>query len=165
MDVVTFDDFVRPLDYPMFVLTVPAGPGGDRSGCLIGFATQCSISPPRLLVCLSKENHTYRSAARVSVAAVHRLAASDHDLAELFGEQTGDEIDKFARCAWTEGPGGVPLLSRCPAVLVGDIEDRADLGDHEGLLLRPTHVWQREPVPPLMFSAVRDLDAGHPADG
>jgi flavin reductase (DIM6/NTAB) family NADH-FMN oxidoreductase RutF len=160
----TFDDFVRPLDYPMYVLTVPAGPDTDRSGCLIGFATQCSISPPRLLACLSKENHTHRSAAGASVAAVHRLAASDRDLAELFGEQTGDEIDKFARCEWTEGPGGVPLLTRSPAVLVGDIEQRLDLGDHEGLLLRPVQVWQREDVPPLMFSAVRDLDAGHPAD-
>jgi flavin reductase (DIM6/NTAB) family NADH-FMN oxidoreductase RutF len=114
------------------------------------------------LVCLSKANHTYRVAARAGSVAVHRLAASDHDVAELFGEQTGDEIDKFARCAWTEGPGGVPLLERAPAVLVGDIEDRLDLGDHEGLLLRPTHVWQRAGVPVLMFSAVRDLSAGHP---
>jgi flavin reductase (DIM6/NTAB) family NADH-FMN oxidoreductase RutF len=163
MDEVTFDDFVRPLDYPMFVLTVPAGPDTDRSGCLIGFATQCSISPPRLLVCLSKANHTFRSAARAGSAAVHRLAASDHDVAALFGEQTGDEIDKFSRCAWTEGPGGVPLLDRCSGVLVGDIEDRVDLGDHQGLLLRPTHTWQRANVPVLMFSAVRDLGAGHPA--
>jgi flavin reductase (DIM6/NTAB) family NADH-FMN oxidoreductase RutF len=162
MDEVTFDDFVRPLDYPMFVLTVAAGT--ERSGCLIGFATQCSIAPPRLLVCLSKANHTYRVAARAGSLALHRLAASDHDLAALFGEQTGDEIDKFARCAWTEGPGGVPLLERPSAVLVGDIEERFDLGDHEGLLLRPTHMWQRADVPVLMFSAVHDLVAGHPAE-
>lgn len=163
MDDVTFDDFVRPLDYPMFVLTVPGGPGSDRSGCLVGFATQCSISPPRLLICLSKANHTYRSASGARVAAVNRLGAADRGLAELFGVETGDEIDKFSRCAWTEGPGGVPLLDRATACLVGDIEDRLDLGDHEGLLLRPTRVLERERVPVLMFSAVRDLDAGHPA--
>jgi flavin reductase (DIM6/NTAB) family NADH-FMN oxidoreductase RutF len=121
------------------------------------------MAPPRLLVCLSKANHTYGVAARAGSVAVHRLAPSDHDLAELFGERTGDEIDKFARCDWTEGPGGVPLLDRAPATLVGDIEHRFDLGDHEGLLLRPTQVWQRANVLPLMFSAVRDLDAGHPA--
>jgi len=95
------DRFVAPLDQPMYVLTVAGTDGGHPSGCLVGFATQCSIAPPRLLACLSKENHTYRAAASASVAAVHRLAASDHDLAALFGEQTGDEIDKFARCAWT----------------------------------------------------------------
>lgn len=31
------------LDYPMFVVTVAAG--GERAGCLVGFATQCSIDP------------------------------------------------------------------------------------------------------------------------
>lgn len=29
---------VAELDYPLFIVTVPAG--GERSGCLIGFATQ-----------------------------------------------------------------------------------------------------------------------------
>jgi flavin reductase (DIM6/NTAB) family NADH-FMN oxidoreductase RutF len=48
---------VDRLDYPLFVVTV-ASPE-ERSGCLVGFATQCSIEPPRYLVCISKENHTW----------------------------------------------------------------------------------------------------------
>lgn len=157
METATFDRFVGGLDYPMFVLTVPG------SGCLVGFATQCSIDPPRWLVCLSKANHTYRAAARAIAVAVHRLTAVDHDLARLFGTETGDEVDKLARCAWRAGPHGVPLLDRCPAWLVGEIENRVDLGDHEGLLLRPIEVGPGTDAPPLMFTAVRDLDAGHDA--
>jgi flavin reductase (DIM6/NTAB) family NADH-FMN oxidoreductase RutF len=160
---VSFDDFVRPLDYPMFVVTVPGGPDWDRAGCLVGFATQCSIDPPRFLACVSRANHTHRSAERAPLAAVHRLDADAHDLAELFGGTSGDDVDKFARCDWTEGPDGVPLLSRCSAWLVGDIESRPDLGDHTGLVLRPTAIWQRAEAPPLMFSAVHDVEAGHPA--
>jgi flavin reductase (DIM6/NTAB) family NADH-FMN oxidoreductase RutF len=158
-----FDRFVAPLDYPMFVLTVPGGAGSRPSGCLVGFATQCSISPPRFLVCLSKANHTYRYAGLAGVAAVHLLTAADRDLAVLFGTETGDETDKFERCEWFEGPGGVPLLARCPCWLVGDIHARLDLGDHQGLLLRPTHVGGGVDGGPLMSSAVLGLDAGHPA--
>ena len=40
-------------------------------------------------------------------------------LAELFGGETGDEVDKFARCAWHEGPEGVPMLDGCANRFVG----------------------------------------------
>jgi flavin reductase (DIM6/NTAB) family NADH-FMN oxidoreductase RutF len=154
---------VAPLDDPMFVLTVP-GAGRDRpSGCLIGFATQCSISPRRFLACVSTANHTYRAAARVEVAAVHLLTAGDRDLAVLFGTETGDEVDKFARCEWFEGPHGVPLLRDCPAWLAGTIEARLDLGDHQGLLLNPTHAGPGTDGRPLALSAVSRLRPGHPA--
>jgi flavin reductase (DIM6/NTAB) family NADH-FMN oxidoreductase RutF len=158
-----FDRFAAPLDYPMFVLTVPGAAGSRPSGCLVGFATQCSISPPRFLACLSKANHTYRSASGVGVAAVHLLTAGDRDLAVLFGTETGDEIDKFERCEWWAGPDGVPILTRCPGWLAGDIEARLELGDHQGLLLRPTHLGEGVSGRPLMSSAVIGLDAGHPA--
>lgn len=147
----------------MFVLTVPASAGADRSGCLVGFATQCSISPPRFLVGLSKLNHTFRSAAHVSVAGLHLLGSGDRDLATLFGTTTTDSQDKFQRCSWREGPHGVPLLTRCATWFVGDILDRVDLGDHQGLLLEPTEVGSGATAAPLLFSAVRDLPAGHPA--
>lgn len=43
----TFQRLVAQLDYPPFIATVAAE--GERAGCLIGFATQCSIHPPRFL--------------------------------------------------------------------------------------------------------------------
>jgi flavin reductase (DIM6/NTAB) family NADH-FMN oxidoreductase RutF len=99
----------------------------------------------------------------VDVVAVHRLGAADRDLAVLFGTETGDEVDKFDQCEWFDGPDGVPLLVRCPAWLVGSIDARLDLGDHEGLLLRPTHVGPGDGDALLMSSAVTGIDAGHPA--
>src|SRR4051794_41781759 len=51
-------ELIDELDYPMFIVTVAAG--GERAGCLVGFATQCSINPPRFLVCLSDKNRTFR---------------------------------------------------------------------------------------------------------
>jgi len=160
---VDFDRFVAPLEYPVYVLTVAGTGGGSPAGCLVGFATQCSIAPRRFLVCLSRANHTYRAARGVAVAAVHLLGTADRDLAVLFGTGTGDEIDKFEHCEWFNGPGGVPLLARCPGWLVGSIDGRLDLGDHEGLLLRPTHVGPGNGAAPLTSSAMTGLDAGHAA--
>src|SRR4051794_38470955 len=109
-----FSNLVAGLGYPMFVVT--AAPGGGRSGCLVGFATQTSIHPQRFLVCISERNHTYPVACAASVLAVHLVsrAPSERALAELFGAETGDDEDKFADCAWQEGPDGVPLLVELP---------------------------------------------------
>ena len=97
----TFNALVSELDYPMFVVTTAAG--GERAGCLVGFATQSSIDPPRFLVCLSKQNRTYRVARDADLLAVHSLPADATDLAELFGGETGDRVDKFAQCDWRPG--------------------------------------------------------------
>ena len=55
-----FNAFVTHLEYPMYVVT--AASGDERDGCLVGFATQCSIHPPRFLVCLSVKSRTFRIA-------------------------------------------------------------------------------------------------------
>jgi len=156
------DEFVAGLDYPMFIVTVADPHSDERAGCLVGFTTQCSINPLRFLVCLSQANYTYRVASKSRILAVHALGAGQHELAALFGEETGDEVDKFTRCRWTAGPEGTPLLNDCPRRLIGHVEGRFDLGDHTGYLLAPQQQAGLA-APPLMMSAVHDLEAGHAA--
>ncbi len=149
------------LDYPMFVVT--AAGAGERSGCLVGFLTQCSIDPVRFLVCLSHKNHTTRVAGQASQLGVHLLGQDQRRLAELFGTTSGDDTDKFERCRWTPGPGGTPLLADCPGWFLGSILARHDLGDHVGFLLEVNDA-QAEPRSALLtFQAVRDLNPGHDA--
>jgi flavin reductase (DIM6/NTAB) family NADH-FMN oxidoreductase RutF len=155
-----FDQLVGELDYPMYIATTSAA--GGNAGCLVGFASQVSINPARFLVCLSEQNHTTTVAAKASHLAVHLVRAGDHELAELFGEQTGDRIDKFTRCRWSIGPHGVPVLDDAAAWFVGRIEERFDFGDHVGHLLVPEEVELRRPFGPLLsFADVREFDPGH----
>ena len=154
-----FERLVAQLDYPMFVLTV-AGPTGERSGCLLGFASQCSIDPPRFAVWVSKRNHTFGLAAGAGVVAVHAPTSSQRDLAELFGGETGDEVDKFARCSWHEGPRGAPILDDVRAWFVGEVVERLDTGDHLGLLLEPVAASAVD-APGLTFQQVKDIEPGH----
>jgi flavin reductase (DIM6/NTAB) family NADH-FMN oxidoreductase RutF len=157
----TFDALVSELDYPMFVVTTAAG--GEHAGCLVGFATQCSIDPPRFLVCLSKRNRTYRVAQDAELAAVHFLPADAQDLAELFGGETGDQVDKFERCEWTAGPGGVPLLERCRDRFVGRVRERLDAGDHVAFLLEPVAAEREHRNGQFPFHRAKRIEPGHEA--
>jgi flavin reductase (DIM6/NTAB) family NADH-FMN oxidoreductase RutF len=157
----TFQKLVAQLDYPMFIATVAAG--GERSGCLIGFATQCSIDPPRFLAGISDKNHTHGVALQADSMAIHLVPESATELAELFGGETGDEIDKFERCAWHPGPGGVPILDDCPNRFVGRILDRIDFGDHTGMVLDPFHAEYDEESGQLGFHRAKRIEPGHEA--
>ena len=154
-------ELVSELDYPMFIVTVTNG--RERAGCLIGFATQCSIDPPRFLVCLSDKNRTFRVARNADVAVVHLVPAEADPLAQLFGSQTGDEIDKFAHCAWHEGPAGTPVLDECGNWFAGRILERVPAGDHCALLLEPFDAHSDGGEDAFTFHRARRIQPGHEA--
>jgi flavin reductase (DIM6/NTAB) family NADH-FMN oxidoreductase RutF len=153
-----FDRLVGRLDYPMFIVT--AANDDERDGCLVGFATQVSIDPPRFLVCISKKNRTYRLAEEA--VAVHVVPEDGSDLAELFGGETGDDLDKFDRVAWSQGPAGLPLLDGCDSWFAGRILNRLDCGDHEGLLLDPFEAHDGGGGA-FTFQRAKEIEPGHEA--
>ena len=157
----SFNRLVGDLDYPMFIVT--AAREGRRSGCLVGFATQTSIDPPRFLVCLSEKNRTTELAREAEMLGVHCVPASDDELAELFGGETGHEVDKFERVGWDEGPGGVPLLDECPNRFVGRVESRLDAGDHIAFLLAPVQASAEPDFGQFRFHRAKRIDPGHEA--
>ncbi len=157
-----FDDLVGGLDYPMYLVTATAG--GERAGCLVGFGTQTSIHPPRYLVLISEQNHTWTVAVRATHLAVHIPTAANAELVTLFGSTSGSTTDKFARCAWHEGPAGVALLDDCPQWFCGRVLARLDgLGDHTGFLLEPVAAGPEHALGQFGFQQAQVLPAGHEA--
>ncbi|HET9380189.1 MAG TPA: flavin reductase family protein [Streptomyces sp.] len=158
------DVFTRRLDPDMCVVT--ASSGGERAGCLVGFASQCSLDPVRFVVWLSEANRTYRVARSAEVLAVHLLAREQHGLAELFGGHTGDHEDKLAHVRLREGYGGALVLQDAEAWFVGRVVLRAGGGDHVGFVLEPVEWGGRERGggPLLRLTDALDIEAGHPAE-
>ncbi|MFJ2828449.1 flavin reductase family protein [Streptomyces sp. NPDC087263] len=158
------DPFTDLLDCPMYVVTAEAA--GERSGCLVGFGSQCSIRPARFVVWLSRANHTYGVAEHAERLAVHLLHRDQDRLARLFGGETGDRTDKFADVPWHPGPGGSVILDEAPAWFVGRVENRIDGGDHVGFLLAPEAAENLggSPAPPLSLSDARGITPGHPVN-
>jgi flavin reductase (DIM6/NTAB) family NADH-FMN oxidoreductase RutF len=156
------DDFVRlmgQLDYSLLIVTVASD--GERAGCLVGFASQVSIKPPRFLVGLSVKNRTYRVAAGADVLVVHFVPEQADDLAALFGGETGDEVDKFARCEWRPGPSGAPVLSALEDWFAGRVLERMPFGDHCGYLLEPIDGEAHRSGASLTFARAKWIEPGH----
>ncbi|GGS90106.1 oxidoreductase [Streptomyces violaceus] len=158
------DAFVGRLDPDMCVVTAVAG--AERAGCLVGFASQCSIQPVRFVVWLSDLNHTFRVARNAEVLAVHLLDREQRGLAELFGGQTGDRTDKFQGLRSREAYGGAVVLEDVPAWFVGRIVTRAGGGDHIGFVLDPVEWGGHEAYdgPLLRLSDAHTIAPGHPVD-
>ena len=100
------------LDTPLVVVTTAVG--DERGGCLVGFHAQSGIEPGRYCLWLSKANHTYRLALRSTHLGVHFLTEDQLWLAERFGTQTGDDVDKFEELSTEVGTGQTPLLVDAP---------------------------------------------------
>jgi len=159
-----FDRLARAGDGAMIVVT--AAYRGERAGCLVGFHTQCSIDPCRGAVWLSKANHTLRVALQATHVGVHYLDRGDMELARLFGELSGDDVDKFERATVEVGPHGVPLLTGCRNRLVGRRTSFVDDGgDHVCFVVEPEAVEAaEEPIALLRLAYVADLQPGHDAE-
>ena len=156
----TFHELGSHLDYPMFIVTAAAG--GRRAGCLVGFATQCTVNPPRFVVFISANNFTYRVARDASYLGVHVVPAEEEELARLFGESTGDDVDKFERCRWEVGAHGVPVLPACGDRFIGRVVDTFDSGDHAGFFLDPVDV-RAAGGAFFPFQRALDFEPGHEA--
>jgi flavin reductase (DIM6/NTAB) family NADH-FMN oxidoreductase RutF len=155
-----YTQLLATVDYSMFVVTTSCARG--PAGCLMGFATEVSINPPRFLAGLSKRNFTFRAAQDATHLAVHVVPRRHLALARMFGELSGDRVDKFRKCRWHKGPQDMPILDDAAGWFVGRIDCRYDLGDHVGHLLVPvagSEAVQSERY--VSLGDVRDLEPGH----
>ncbi len=154
--------FFARVDYPFYIVTVRAA-DAEMSGCLAGFVTQCSIDPPNFLVCISKRNHTLAVAEHSSGMGLHLLGDDQVDLARLFGEETGDVVDKFASVDWRLGSTGAPLLVDSAVSMEGQILGHFSVGDHEAFLMRGVRAVPGGHVGLLTYRGAPPLHPGHPA--
>ena len=158
-----FESIAGRIDYPIYVVTALAG--DERDGCLVGFTTQCSIHPPRFLVCMSDKNRTTRllDGGPADAMVVHLVPEEAGHIVELFGGETGDDTDKFSRCEWSPGPEGIPVLADCPSWFAGRIVERLPLGDHIGHVLEPFAGEDASGGDWFPFSRAQEIEPGHEA--
>ncbi|MEO5840373.1 MAG: flavin reductase family protein [Acidimicrobiales bacterium] len=161
MSAENFNELMAGLNPPMAIVTTAVGE--ERAGCLIGFHAQNSIDPSRYCVWISKANHTHRALLHSSHIAIHFLTRDDRDLARIFGELSGDHVDKFALCDTSIHETGVPLLDRCPFRMVGRrVTLLEDDSDHACVIVEPLEVSTGGEFVALHLSDLNDLVPGHP---
>lgn len=155
------ESIVAEIEYPMLVATTTSK--GQNCGCLVGFATPCSMDPFRYIAFISRKNRTFDVAHDADVLALHFLSADEESLASILGKLTGDAVDKFALCDWQKGPDGVPILADAQRWIAGPIVERMTGGDHHGFVVEPQHASTRPWVGQFGSQAARRLEVGHGA--
>jgi flavin reductase (DIM6/NTAB) family NADH-FMN oxidoreductase RutF len=95
------------------------------------------------------------------VLVVHCVTEDAGELAELFGGETGDDIDKFAHVQWRPGPSGAPVLAALDNWFAGRIVERIPFGDHCGFLLEPIEGEAGGSPDSLTFHRAKRIDPGH----
>ena len=83
--------------------------------------------------------------------------------ARLFGEETGDLVDKFASVDWRLGPTGAPLLVDAAVSMEGQVLGHFSVGDHEAFLMRAVRAVAGGHPGLLTFRSAPPLEPGHPA--
>jgi flavin reductase (DIM6/NTAB) family NADH-FMN oxidoreductase RutF len=160
LDTEAFDELLASLDPPLIVVTTAVG--DERGGCLVGFHAQAGIDPDRYCIWLSKANHTYRLALRATHLGIHFLAEDQLWLAERFGTQTGDDVDKLEGLSSTVGEGDLPLLDDVSnRMLVRRIALLDEGSDHVCITTSPIAAETSGSFRPLRLSAATHLVPGH----
>ena len=154
--------FFDRVDYPLYVVTVRS-PAGEMSGCLAG-SSPSAASARRISSCASRR----RTTRSMSPSALRGWgctcwAMDQADLARLFGEETGDLVDKFAAVDWRLGSTGAPLLVDTAVSMEGEILGHFSVGDHEAFFMRAVRSVAGGRPGILTYRGIPPLEPGHPA--
>ena len=118
----------------------------------VGFACQAfaalSLEPPLAVFCPSKTSATWRVIAQEGHFAANVLAATQRDLARVFGS-SGDE--KFTGLRWSASVTGDPVLEGVLAWASCEVEAVHDGGDHHVVIGRVVELGEVGAADPLLF--------------
>ena len=106
------------------VSIVACGAGEGRSGCTVTALTSLSLTPPTLLICLSREAHTLKRLTETGAFSVNLLGARHRELADRFASRIGERgAARFAVGRWTTLATGSPLLADALAAVDCRVEE------------------------------------------
>lgn len=118
------------ISYGLYVVTSQLD--GKLNGQIANTAIQVTAEPPRIAVCVNKENLTHEYISESGVFAASVLDESvTMEFIGLFGFKSGRDVDKLSQVAYKPGVTGCPVvtdyaISTIEAKVIG----RLDVGTH-----------------------------------
>lgn len=106
--------------------------GESVNGQIANTVFQVTSEPPRIAVCINRNNYTHAFIAETGVLAVSVLdRETPIDLIGKFGFKSGREFDKFKNISFRRGVTGAPLLlEHSFAFIEAEVHDRLEVGTH-----------------------------------
>jgi len=133
--------FRRVLRRHAAAVVVVTAPGEPPTGFTATSFTSVSLDPPLVSFCVAKTASVWPTVRGAGLVAVHVLTAGQESVARTFA---APGTDRFARHAaaggtWTPGPDGVPILDDVLAVLICEVVNHVEAGDHVIVVASPVH--------------------------
>jgi len=117
-----------------------------------GFSCQAfaalSLEPPLVLFCPGRSSATWQRIAKSGHFCANILAASQRELARVFG---AGGSDKFAGVDWFRSGTGAPVLDGVLTWAACTVRDVHEAGDHYVVIGSVTELGPCRPVEPLLF--------------
>lgn len=131
------------------VSVVTASGADGPYGATLNAFSSLSLDPPLLLVCFDLEARTLGAVRDTGRFCVNMLSAEQEEISRRFvGKRPMTE--KFAELPWAP-EHGVPVLGDCLAVIVCDVAQEVEAGDHAIVIGSPVHLAVRDDLHPLVF--------------
>ena len=123
---------------------------GTDYGLTVASFASLSLSPPLVLVCISKSSSSHEPIAESGKFGVSILASDQEAVSGRFASRGGD---KFAGLDVRRGTLGVPLVGNALATLECRVKDQVVGGDHSIFIGEVVDTQTREGAPLLYFRA------------
>lgn len=135
--------------YPTGVVLVTAiSATGDPIGMIVGSFTSVSLDPPLVAYLPTTTSKSYAVLREVETFCINVLSADQEPVCRRFASP-GE--DKWAGVAWSESPGGAPVLDGAVAWIECTTESVSEAGDHYLVLGRVRDLGVQNPTAPLLF--------------
>ena len=118
------------IGYGLYVIT--SNDGKKDNGLIVNTVTQVTNTPNRIAVTISKENYSHHIIKQTGIMNINCLSTdAPFKVFEVFGFQSGRNVDKFADCTPLRSDNGLVFLPRyINSFMSLKVEQYVDLDTH-----------------------------------
>ncbi len=150
----------RALSYGLYVVTSVCDK--KANGQIANTVFQVTSTPPRMAVCINKDNLTH---ACIEKSGVFGVSVLDEDVPlpfiGRFGFKSGRETDKLDGVEIEKGPSNCPLVTEhAVAVMEAKVVERMDVGTHTLFFGDVTYARVLSRKTPLTYAAYHEKKRG-----
>lgn len=118
------------LNYGLYIVSTKSG--DKLNGQIANVVFQITAEPPKIAVCLSKENLTHTLVSESNIFNISVLGeCCKMKLIGNFGFKSGRDIDKFKNYDYIIGKNGAPIVTDSSVAYIEcKVENTMDVGSH-----------------------------------
>ena len=118
------------IGYGLYVVTT--NDGKRDNGCIVNTVCQLTSTPECVAVTVNKSNYTHDTVKETGILNVNCISVeAPFKVFEVFGFQSGRDVDKFTDCSPIRSKNGLVVLPKyINAYMSLAVEDYIDLGTH-----------------------------------